>query len=307
MRPYLLFVSGITGIAGMSLVPDISFLDSFVLALAFFIAYGFGQALTDCFQADTDSLSSPYRPLVQGKVRKKDVLVVSLAGLIVGGMILALYSTINLPLAFLGIAGLATYTPFKRLWWSGPLYNAWIVAVLCLIGYSSAVGAVASSFLWSPELVFTLFTALFGYANFVLAGYYKDISADRATGYHTLPVAFGLNVSSFVSDIFAFLTLVAFGATLYFTFRGTHLGAEQVPAFLIASAGVASTALAQVRLHRVRSETEAHRAIGPVVQAYVLLLSAIAVAQEPSWSPAIVLFYVGFLLTLKLRPMKQQI
>jgi hypothetical protein len=31
------------------------------------------------------------------------------------------------------------------------------------------------------------------------------------------------------------------------------------------------------------------------------------VAQEPSWSPAIVLFYAGFLLTLKLRPMKQQI
>ena len=307
MRPYLLFVSGITGIAGMSLVAEISATDSLLLSLVFFLAYGFGQALTDCFQTDTDSLSSPYRPLVQGKVRQKDVLAVSLVGLIVGGMILGLYNTVNLPLVFLGIVGLATYTPFKRRWWSGPLYNAWIVAVLCLIGYSSAVGATASKFAGSPVLVLTLFTVLFGYANFVLAGYYKDISADRTTGYRTMPVAFGLKVSSVVSDIFALLTLAAFGATLYFTLNGSHLGIEQGPAFLFASAGVASTALAQIRLHRVRSETEAHWAIGPVVQAYVLLLSAIVVAQEPSWSPAIVLFYVGFLLTLKLRPMKQQI
>ena len=31
----------------------------------------------------------------------------------------------------------------------------------------------------------------FGYANFVLAGYFKDIEADRATGYRTFPVVFG--------------------------------------------------------------------------------------------------------------------
>jgi len=31
----------------------------------------------------------------------------------------------------------------------------------------------------------------FGYANFVVMGYFKDISADRATGYRTFPVTFG--------------------------------------------------------------------------------------------------------------------
>ena len=36
-----------------------------------------------------------------------------------------------------------------------------------------------------------LLAVFFGYANFVLAGYFKDVDADRATGYHTLPVVFG--------------------------------------------------------------------------------------------------------------------
>ncbi|MBM3297987.1 MAG: penicillin-binding protein 2, partial [Candidatus Aminicenantes bacterium] len=54
------------------------------LALGFlplFLSYGFGQALTDCFQTDTDSLSAPYRPLVRGTISRGQVLAVSLGGL----------------------------------------------------------------------------------------------------------------------------------------------------------------------------------------------------------------------------------
>ena len=53
MRPYLLFVSGITGIVGMSLGPDIISIKIILVFLASFLSYGFGQALTDCFQMDT--------------------------------------------------------------------------------------------------------------------------------------------------------------------------------------------------------------------------------------------------------------
>jgi 4-hydroxybenzoate polyprenyltransferase len=307
MRPYLLFVSGITGIVGMSQAPDMPLLDTALLASAFFLSYGLGQALTDCFQTDTDSLSSPYRPMVQGKVRRRDVLAVSLIGLAAGGTGLVLYNSVNLPLVLLGIAGLATYTPFKRRWWSGPFYNAWIVAVLCLIGYTSAIGAAGVPFAWSPALVATLFAVLFGYANFVLAGYFKDISADRATGYRTLPVVFGLRASSIVSDLFALLTLVACGAALYYTFDGAGPGVEHVPALLFAGVGATSAVLAQMRLHRVRSEAEAHGAIGLVVHAYILLLSAIVAAQEPWWSVATAIIYAGFVVVMALRPMREQI
>ncbi len=307
MRPYLLFVSAITGIVGMSQAPNIPLLDTALLATAFFLSYGLGQALTDCFQVDTDSLSSPYRPLVQGKVRRRDVLAVSLIGLTAGATVLLLYNSVNLALVLLGIAGLATYTPFKRRWWSGPFYNAWIVVVLCLIGYTSAIGAAGASFAWSPALVATLLGVLFGYANFVLTGYFKDISADRATGYRTLPVVFGLRASSIVSDLIALLALAACGAALYFTFDGAVPGVEHVPALLFAGAGAVSAVLAQMRLHRVRSEAEAHSAIGPVVHAYILFLSAIVAAQEPWWSVATAILYISFAVTMALRPMREQI
>ena len=42
-----------------------------LIGLAFFVSYGFGQALTDCFQTDTDALSAPYRPLVRGLVEEE--------------------------------------------------------------------------------------------------------------------------------------------------------------------------------------------------------------------------------------------
>ncbi len=71
--------------------------------------------------------------------------------------------------------------------------------------------------------------------------------------------------------------------------------------------GVVATVVAQARLHTVREESVAHRAIGPVVHAYILLLSAIAALQKPSWAPAVVLLYAGFVVAMKLRPMKQQI
>ncbi|MFQ5799470.1 MAG: UbiA family prenyltransferase, partial [Bacteroidota bacterium] len=137
MRPYLLFVSGITGIAGLSLAPEVPLLNTMLLSLTFLLSYGFGQALTDSFQMDTDSLSAPYRPLVQGKLRRSDVLVVSLLGLILSGVVVVLHNFLNLFLALLTIVGLSTYTYFKRRWWAGPIYNAWIVTVLCLIGYLS--------------------------------------------------------------------------------------------------------------------------------------------------------------------------
>src|SRR6187401_2050450 len=80
MRPYLLFISGIAALSAMALAskPDISrVLLTFV---PFFLSYGFGQALTDVFQTDTDAISSGYRPLVRGEISKAGVFCVSLAG-----------------------------------------------------------------------------------------------------------------------------------------------------------------------------------------------------------------------------------
>ena len=75
MRPYLLFVSGIAGLAGMSIVFQESFnLQFYILGfISFFLAYGFGQALTDCFQMDnifTDANNTAGHCIIIGQAQK---------------------------------------------------------------------------------------------------------------------------------------------------------------------------------------------------------------------------------------------
>lgn len=304
MRPYLLFVSGITGLVGLALAPALPLGSTLLLAAVFFLSYGFGQALTDCFQTDTDALSAPYRPLVQGSVRRGDVLAVSLAGLLGGGAAVMAYHPANVPLVLLIVAGLATYTWFKRRWWAGPFWNAWIVAALALVAWLGGVGpdrAVrAGAAQWGA-----LAAVFFGYANFVLTGYWKDISADRATGYRTLPVVFGTRVAAAVSHALALLQLagivVAAGALVPAATAGD---AAWAATFLVPGACV--LVLAQARLVTV-TEEDADLAIAPVVHAYILLLAGVAALARPAWTPALWLFFMGWTVALRLRPMRRQI
>ena len=311
MRPYLLFLSGITGILGLALGPAISAGSALMVGSAFFLSYGFGQALTDCFQLDTDSLSAPYRPLVQGRLSRRQVLAVSLAGLLLCGVILMQLHLLNALPAALSVLGLATYTHFKRRWWGGPFYNAWIVALLVIMGYLAAVGAGAAPgarrmpSLWPPGLTGGLIVAFFGYANFVLTGYYKDVSADRATGYRTLVVTFGLKPSAIVSDGFAILALA--GVLVAGLPRLAGLEGPVLPAVALVSAGTVAATVAQVRLHRVRHETDAHFAIVPVVHAYVLWLAGLSLFYRPTWAPGLLAFYAAFALSLARRPEKEQV
>jgi len=303
MRPYLLFVSGITGIAGLSLAPSVTLPAFLVLGVVFFFAYGLGQALTDCFQMDTDRLSAPERPLVRGAIMREDVIEVSLGGLLVSAVVVVAFNPLNVVVAGLTIFGLLTYTWFKRRWWGGPWYNAWIVSLVVLLGYFGGAGAAGESLTFDAALLGTMFVAFAAYANFVLTGYYKDIEADRVTGYLTLPVLFGRRLSAFVSDGIAIAAIVGAGVTLLSA--GWH--ADLWPAVLFLVAGAAFSISAQLRLHGVRSDKAAHRAIEPVVHSYILVLAGLAAAHQAHWTPFLVVFYAAFVWTMKRRPIKAQI
>jgi len=303
MRPYLLFVSGITGLTGLAFSPTVDMVTTSLVFAASFLSYGFGQALTDCFQTDTDSISSPYRPLTQGVISKGRVLLVSMLGLVICSFVFAYFNLLALLLGVLAVAGLATYTPFKRRWWGGPWYNAWIVVVLCLMAYLAGTGAQRST---SNTVAFAcmLVTVFFGYANFVLVGYFKDISADRATGYNTVPVVFGRRFSVWVSYGLTILTLASAIASVVAS-RDT-VNIQPYPLWILA-AGIVTSMIGQVCLHNVGTDEEAHRPIGWVVHSYILLLSAIVAVRRPSWTLFLVMFYVAFVLVLSLRPVRSQI
>ena len=305
MRPYLLFVSGITGIVGLSFAQSVSPLKAIFIFTASFLSYGFGQALTDCFQTDTDSISSPYRPLTRGIISKKQVLTISMLGLTFCISVFTYFNPLNLIFGIIAGIGLATYTPFKRRWWGGPFYNAWIVTVLCIMSFLYCIHDSAKVF--SITFVYAMTTIFFGYANFVLTGYFKDITADRATGYHTLPVVYGRNVASIVSDCFSLVMCMASVFTfLKIDFSSVHI-VSLVLGIAFLAIGIYSAVLGQIRLHKITTDKDAHIAISPMLHSYLLLLSGISCGMKPEWSVFLILYYIGFVLVLNKRPVNQQI
>ncbi len=306
MRPYLMFVSGITVITGMSFANDMSLPKTFFIFLTGFLSYGFGQALTDCYQIDTDSISSPYRPLTRGVVNRNQFILLSLSGLCFVIIILAFFNPVNLFPGILAGFGLYTYTYFKRKWWSGPFYNAWIVAALLLMGYLAGTGGSKLE-LKNPVFIAALLTVFFGYANFVLTGYFKDIEADRATNYNTLPVIFGRNISSVISDIFGFIA----SASIFSIFLIQALNHQEfniiIKPLVFAAAGISAAIYTQINLHKVKTDIDAHKAITPCVHSYILLLSGFAALNKPDWLIPLIIFYLLYLLTIKIRPVKEQI
>lgn len=300
MRPYLLFVSGVAGLSGIAVAPISSMSGVWILLcfLPLFLSYGFGQALTDCFQVDTDRLSAPYRPLSQGIVSASSIGAVSLLGLLTGVGLLVFLNRWNLLFGAMAILGLATYTFFKkRFWFAGPFYNAWIVALLPLIGYLSMIR------FGLPEQYSVIFPLMalsfFAYTNFVLMGYLKDIRADRETGYQTFPVVFGWNSTVWVGD---FLVLLSAGWGAALTFSGGWSKVVWGLATVIAVAG-------QLYAHLTSEKTETNAA-GPIaatVRSFILWHLAVILEFRQEWWPYLVLFYLLFELALWRRPSQAQV
>ena len=273
-----------------------------LIFIAAFLSYGFGQALTDCFQIDTDSLSSPYRPLTQGLVSRFSFIIISVLGLVSCVSVFAVYNPSNLILGIVAGIGLATYTYFKRKWWAGPFYNAWIVAVLFFMAYLSGT---SEHITFNLNLLLASIVVFFGYANFVLAGYFKDISADKATGYFTFPVIFGRRLAVFISDIFACFALVP-AIVILINSNDTEVFLN-VLIILFFFFGVLFSLLAQLKLHKIKNDADAFRPIELVVHSYILTLSGITLTEKPSWFLLLFLFYIAFVLVLNFRPLKNQI
>lgn len=309
MRPYLLFISGVAGMTGFATGPRIGTGVTLAVFLVFFLSYGFGQALTDCFQMDTDTLSSPYRPLVQGKISRRNVLFVSLMGLSAGSLVLFFMNPLTLVLGLFSVGGLATYTYFKKRWWAGPFYNSWIVALLPLMGKMAAEqNTHLVSFLPDyPILFLIMISVFFSYANFVLIGYFKDISADRASGYNTFVVAFGWQRAALGSDLLAFFSLVFSGWAVSAALIQTSSSSTRWLSLLVYGVAFAILIVAQISIHRTRDETKTFRPITHVVRAFILLHLAEIVAMRPEWAPYGALFYLSFELVLRNRPEKRQV
>lgn len=302
MRPYLLFVSGSAGMAGMAIgwQMDNSCIHFILIFLPFFLGYGFGQALTDCFQIDTDSISASYRPLVKKEISPKALAYVSLICLVIICIPIIYYNMANLIFGTLCIIGLASYTYFKKnFWFAGPFYNGWIVMLLPLMG-SLATSQQKLSIVLSTEMILVCIITLFSYANFVLIGYLKDISADRKTGYKTFPVVFGWTSSVWVANVFLIIVLIA-GYFLIDINNLTSFGIFLLATFIAISGQI------KALFTKNKSEENSSFPIAATVRAFILWHISIVLLFQIRWTLFAVIFYCAFEVVLLLRPARNQI
>ncbi|HSN47981.1 MAG TPA: UbiA family prenyltransferase [Flavobacterium sp.] len=300
MRPYLLFVSSIAGTTGIAMASqeNIFPLKTTLISIIFFLGYGFGQALTDCFQTDTDKLSAPYRPLSKGIITIKATLTISVFGLCSSAIVLLLLSPASFILSLFAVFGLATYSFIKRKYWlAGPFYNAWIVALLPIMGYCAIVPTSISYFI----IHFYIYIAIsfFSYASFVLIGYLKDIDADRATGYKTFPVVYGWKNTVLFGDLFMIIIFLLFW---------TRNGMNELEIFV----GILATILliigqAKGHISKFKNVKEALFPILSTLRSFVLYHIAIVLHFQPEWFLQLIIFYLIFEITLYLRPSRYQV
>ena len=300
LRPYLMFLSLSAGLSGLALTQPGDIWPLY--AVAFFFSYGLGQAITDTFQTDTDALSSPYRPLVRGEISRRQVLIAALSGMaFCGAVIFSANPWAALP-AVAGTAGLISYTWFKRRWWGGPPWNAWIMAMLPLMGVLCG-GLTLTSALARTDVVLAMIGVFATYVPFVILGYFKDISADAATGYQTILVRFGSKVSISVSLLHAIIGLAASVALV----TNSSNGFSFQPAWLLWGLGWMLLLAAHVRLWIDDSEATAYFGIELSASAFVAIHLGQAAILQPGFTGLSLAAYAISVLMLWRRPQRAQI
>ncbi|HQR21757.1 MAG TPA: UbiA family prenyltransferase [Burkholderiaceae bacterium] len=306
MRPYLMFVSGASGLVGLALAESLHGAVLLAAALPFFVSYGLGQAVTDTFQTDTDALSSPYRPLVRGEITCTQVRIVSFASLAFVALLLALLNPWALAPAALAVAGVTAYTPFKRRWWAGPPWNSWVVALLPLIGVLLGGGTPLDA-LARTEVWLAMGSVYFTYAVFVLLGYFKDVEADRATGYDTMVVRFGRRAALWVSGLHVALGTACSLGLVGLALQDSAYEWSSVIGVVLWGIGVGGLVTAQHRMARTSRDDEAYGPIAIVVVAYVALHLGEAALLRPAFAPAALLLLPLAMWMLAHRPEKTQV
>lgn len=303
LRPYLFLVSGSSGLVGLATTKELSPIRLIAALLVFCIVYGLGQAITDVTQIDTDSLSAPYRPLVRGELSRGWVVAVSGVGLGLCSLTLFALNASTLALAASSVIGVVTYTSMKRLFWAGPAHNSWIVALLVGMG-ALADGRSLTQCVLDPNVVAATIAVFASYATFVLLGYLKDVEADRATNYNTLPVRFGRRATIWVSAAcvpFALLASLFIIANSAAASLGWALGAAAC------GTGAVSLVRAHVLAFAATRDELAHPAISTCVRGFVALHLGEATALHPTWWPLALVLYAGFELAMATRPCMEQV
>ncbi|MBF6591170.1 MAG: UbiA family prenyltransferase [Ktedonobacterales bacterium] len=189
MRPYTMFHSGLVAIAGAEVASAGRVVPWRVVLAALVTMCGWEAGLYagDYYDRELDAHSKPSRPVPSGRVSPREALL-TMGGLILVGYLAALaLGVANLALAVgTTVLGIAYSKTFKAKAILGN-FDRGVLGVCAVL-----FGGLAGGAILRPAVVLLAAMVFFHDAATNLVGAIRDIEGDRAAGYPTVPVVYGL-------------------------------------------------------------------------------------------------------------------
>ncbi len=209
-RPYTMFHSGLLAIAGAELASGghVDVWRTVLAALVTICGWEAGLYAGDYFDRDLDAVAKPSRPVPSGRVSPREALL-TMVGLILAGYVCALIlGPANLALAVLTtVLGIAYSKTFKNRAILGNFDRG--VLGICAVLF----GALAGGDIFAPTVLLLAGVAFFHDSSTNLVGAIRDVEGDRAAGYETVPVVYGLAAAVDIACALA-LAWIALGIAL---------------------------------------------------------------------------------------------
>lgn len=285
-RPYTLFHSGLLAIAGAVVASEghVAVWRAALAALVTICGWEAGLYAGDYYDRRLDAISKPSRPIPSGRVSPREAFTTMLALIAVGYLASLALGWANLALAIATTAlGIAYSKTFKSHALMGNFDRG--VLGVCAVAF----GALAAG--WGPlaPLLALAALAFFHDSATNLVGAIRDVDGDRAAGYRTVPVVYGVARSARIATALATLAALSCGVL----FALLRPGALAWALFIIALALDARIYGALLRRGDRLTRPEALGAHKWLVGERLTLVSAVIAARAPA--PLAIALLVGAL------------
>ena len=180
-----------------------------------------GLYLADFLDRKLDAIQKPHRPIPSGRIKPLEALGIGAIFAITGFVLSLLLSINNIILVFVVAFLVLAYAKIsKSRGIMGNLNRGIVTVAAYFFGVFSINQSIQSipPYIWFLAIVFLLHDT-----NSNLVGAIRDMEGDKAGGYNTIPVKYGLKKSMFISLI---LTIIWFSLALYLPYNYDFLKIE---------------------------------------------------------------------------------
>jgi geranylgeranylglycerol-phosphate geranylgeranyltransferase len=196
-RPYTLCYVGLVSLAGALLASDDA--PGWRLAGAWAaptLGWLAGLYGGDYFDRELDAIAKPHRPIPSGRLRPRVAFAAMCGNIAAAAIITAVLNPWSLALAAVtAVAGIGYSTAFKKRGLSGHLVRGGLMSAAFLFGAMATVDR-PPWWLFAGAAIFWIHDA-----GSNLVGALRDIDGDRAGGYRTAPVRYGVTAALSVAIV----------------------------------------------------------------------------------------------------------